>query len=218
MGMPSAREKFTVKVISWNLLRLTGAAVEDVAALVRCEQPDLLLMQEATDTMDASPLLVGGYSGASPPPSEFTGSRHGALSRSRIIRSCRYPFLADAGYGYPRGSRNCSGLGMSPMPTSIYRMGSCSIACSYCRSLPLLKALRPVIGDHDAVGPTQLKAGFRDVGPREPTLVARNIVPFRLDRCLVRGLRCAAARTLARGPSDHCPVGSNEGGVTGDSL
>ena len=37
-----------MKVISWNLLRLTGAAVEDVAALIAREKPDLMLMQEAT--------------------------------------------------------------------------------------------------------------------------------------------------------------------------
>jgi exonuclease III len=34
-----------LKIISWNLLRLTGAAAEDVAALARHEKPDVLLMQ-----------------------------------------------------------------------------------------------------------------------------------------------------------------------------
>ncbi len=51
-----------------------------------------------------------------------------------------------------------------------------------------------------------LLPGFRDVGPREPTHVARNIVPVRLDRCLVRGLSCADARALERGASDHRPI------------
>jgi hypothetical protein len=37
-----------LKVISWNLLRLTGAGVEDVAALIEQHRPDLLLLQEAT--------------------------------------------------------------------------------------------------------------------------------------------------------------------------
>ncbi|HUH82972.1 MAG TPA: endonuclease/exonuclease/phosphatase family protein, partial [Stellaceae bacterium] len=36
-----------LKVISWNLLRVVGAPVEDVAALIKSERPDLLLMQEA---------------------------------------------------------------------------------------------------------------------------------------------------------------------------
>jgi endonuclease/exonuclease/phosphatase (EEP) superfamily protein YafD len=62
-----------------------------------------------------------------------------------------------------------------------------------------------VIGDYNAIGPTLLP-GFRDVGPRGSTHVARNILRFRLDRCLVRGLDCADARRLERGPSDHRPI------------
>ncbi len=37
----------TLKVISWNLLRLTGAGVEDVAALIQQHRPDLLLCPSA---------------------------------------------------------------------------------------------------------------------------------------------------------------------------
>ncbi|HEX3970455.1 MAG TPA: endonuclease/exonuclease/phosphatase family protein, partial [Stellaceae bacterium] len=62
-----------------------------------------------------------------------------------------------------------------------------------------------VIGDYNAVGPTII-SGFKDVGPREPTIRAADILPFRLDRCLIRGLHCAEVRTLARGPSDHHPI------------
>ena len=36
----------TLKVISWNLLRLTGAGVEDVAALIQQHRPDLLLFRQ----------------------------------------------------------------------------------------------------------------------------------------------------------------------------
>ena len=50
-----------MKIISWNLLRLTGAAVEDVGALARHEKPDVLLMQEATKEMEELPLLLGGH-------------------------------------------------------------------------------------------------------------------------------------------------------------
>jgi len=49
------------EVISWNLLRLTGAGVEDVAALVKRHHPDLLFVQEATEEMADLPALVGGY-------------------------------------------------------------------------------------------------------------------------------------------------------------
>ena len=50
-----------MKVVSWNLLRLTGAAVEDVATLINVQKPDILLMQEATQHIEALPSLVGGH-------------------------------------------------------------------------------------------------------------------------------------------------------------
>ena len=49
-----------VKLISWNLLRLTGASPGDVVRLIRREDPDLLLMQEATREMDGLTNHVGG--------------------------------------------------------------------------------------------------------------------------------------------------------------
>ncbi|HEY1412450.1 MAG TPA: endonuclease/exonuclease/phosphatase family protein, partial [Rhodopila sp.] len=49
-----------IKLISWNLLRLTGASLDDVVRLVRREDPDLLLMQEATQEMDGLTRIVGG--------------------------------------------------------------------------------------------------------------------------------------------------------------
>src|SRR5262249_39102245 len=62
-----------------------------------------------------------------------------------------------------------------------------------------------IIGDFNIVGPVLLP-GFHDVGPREPTHFASNVVPFRLDRCLVHGLACRSADALAFGPSDHRPI------------
>ena len=50
----------TLKVISWNLLRLTGAGVQDVAALIEQHRPDLLLLQEATEQLSVLPARVGG--------------------------------------------------------------------------------------------------------------------------------------------------------------
>ena len=48
------------KIVSWNLLRLTGASLEDVVRLARREQPNLLLMQEATQRIDELPSRIGG--------------------------------------------------------------------------------------------------------------------------------------------------------------
>ena len=62
-----------LKVISWNLLRRTGATVQDVVALIRAEQPAILLMQEATVEMDMLPELVGGHYGRSPLPRRIHG-------------------------------------------------------------------------------------------------------------------------------------------------
>jgi endonuclease/exonuclease/phosphatase (EEP) superfamily protein YafD len=62
-----------------------------------------------------------------------------------------------------------------------------------------------IIGDCNLIGPAMLP-GFRDVGPRQPTHRAGALVPLRLDRCLVRGMRCEETAALARGMSDHRPI------------
>src|ERR1700760_1495296 len=50
-----------LRVVSWNLLRRTGARMEDVARLVKSTHPDLLLLQECTEDIAALPSLVGGH-------------------------------------------------------------------------------------------------------------------------------------------------------------
>ena len=62
-----------LRIISWNLLRLTGATLEDVAALVRRHRPDILLMQEATRDIDALPGQVGGFYARAPLPGRIHG-------------------------------------------------------------------------------------------------------------------------------------------------
>jgi endonuclease/exonuclease/phosphatase family metal-dependent hydrolase len=62
-----------------------------------------------------------------------------------------------------------------------------------------------ILGDFNLVGPTFLP-GFRDVGPREPTHIAGDMMPLRIDRCLARGLDCFSAGALDRGASDHRPI------------
>jgi len=62
-----------------------------------------------------------------------------------------------------------------------------------------------VVGDYNLIGPALLP-GFRDVGPREPTHVAGDMVPLRIDRCLIRGVACLGARALLKEASDHRPI------------
>ncbi len=193
-----------MKVISWNLLRKTGAAVGDVADLVRLHHPDLLLMQEATLEMEVLPSLVGGHFYRVPLPRRI----HGLAAWSP------HPLLPPQALPLP----------VSPMPggvpprvAQLIRIGDITFANVHLshgqflnrwqlrRIARTVEGPAAVIGDYNAVGPTLLP-GFRDVGPREHTHVASNVIPVRLDRCLVRGLHCADAQTLARGRSDHRPI------------
>jgi endonuclease/exonuclease/phosphatase (EEP) superfamily protein YafD len=193
-----------VKVISWNLLRLIGAAVEDVASLIQREKPDLLLLQEATKAMDALPLLAHGHYWREPSPGRIHGLA--AWSPQPLMDSQVLPLP----YSRMPGR-------VPPRVAQLFRIGDITFAnvhLSHGQLLNRRQLLRiaktlegpaAVIGDYNAVGPTLL-SGFKDVGPREPTIRASDIVPFRLDRCLVRGLRCADTRTLDRGASDHHPI------------
>jgi endonuclease/exonuclease/phosphatase family metal-dependent hydrolase len=193
-----------LKVISWNLLRVVGAAVEDVSQLVRTERPDLLLMQEATDAMERLPVHVGGNFHWEPLP----GRIHGLAAWSP------HPLPEPEALALPV-SRIPGAV--PPRIAQIIRLGEITIANVHLSHGQLLNRWQllhvaravdgptAVIGDYNVIGPTLLP-GFRDVGPREPTHVASNLVPVRLDRCLVRGLRCAEARALARGRSDHRPI------------
>ena len=193
-----------MKVISWNLLRQTGAAVEDIAALIRREQPDLLLMQEATEEIEALPDRAGGHFHWEPLP----GRIHGLAAWS--------PHPLPPPQVLPLPVSRMPGR-LPPRFAQIHRLGNLTVANVHLshgqllnrrqllRIVRTLEGPAAVIGDYNAVGPTPLP-GFKDVGPREATLVAQNVLRFRLDRCLIRGMDCAKARVLERGPSDHRPI------------
>jgi endonuclease/exonuclease/phosphatase family metal-dependent hydrolase len=69
----------------------------------------------------------------------------------------------------------------------------------------VLEGPAAIIGDFNAVGAIPLP-GFRDIGPRRRTHRAGNVVALRLDRCMGRGLACAASDVLEKGASDHHPM------------
>ena len=65
---PTLAARADTVIISWNLLRTTGASIDDVIRLIRDEQPDLLLMQEATMEIDRLADRIGGHYARSPLP------------------------------------------------------------------------------------------------------------------------------------------------------
>lgn len=194
-----------VRIISWNLLRLEGAAVGDVAALLERERPDVLLMQEATQHLDTLPQRVPGHYHRLPWP----GRIHGLAIWSR------HHFTAPQVLPLP-ASRLPGRL--PRRRTQIVQVGDITFANVHLSHGQLLNrrqlmriaaALRgrpsAIIGDYNAIGPS-LIPGFADVGPREPTHFGGDVVPFRLDRCLAHRLTCTFTSTLDFGPSDHRPI------------
>jgi endonuclease/exonuclease/phosphatase (EEP) superfamily protein YafD len=203
-----------LKVISWNLLRLTGAAVEDVAALVERERPDLLLMQEATEEIETLPRLVGGHFHWEPLPSRIHGLAAWSPHPLPPPQSLPLPVSSLPGR-VPRRIAQLIRIGHITVANVHLSHGQLLNRRQLLRIASTLDGPAAVIGDYNAVGPIMLP-GFRDVGPREPTHIASNVLPFRLDRCLVRGLHCADARALDRGPSDHRPIALELAAATGD--
>jgi endonuclease/exonuclease/phosphatase family metal-dependent hydrolase len=194
-----------VKVVSWNLLRLKGAAVEDVADLATREKPDILLMQEATVHMEKLPTLLGGYFHRL----SWLGRIHGLAvwSPHRFGRPRALSLPASRLPGrLPRRRAQIVQVGDIHFANVHLSHGQLLNRRQLARIATALRG-KPsaIIGDYNVVGPVILP-GFADVGPREPTHYASNVVPFRLDRCLVHGLACRAADALAFGPSDHRPI------------
>ncbi len=190
-----------IKIVSWNLLRLTGASLDDVVRLIRREDPDLMLMQEATEAMDGLTARVGGFYRRSPLP----GRIHGLAVWSPL------PFPAEpAVLPLQNGAmfnRVCQIVDFGAITVANVHLSHGQILNRrqlrrIAKALPFRCA---VVGDYNLIGPALLP-GFRDVGPREPTHMAGDVVPLRIDRCLVRGVACLGARALLRETSDHRPI------------
>ncbi len=193
-----------LRVISWNLLRLVGAGVADVAALIRQHRPDLLLMQEATADIAALTDHVGGHLLREPMAGRVYGlaawSPH-PLAPSRVLA---LPVSKMPGRVPPRLAQIVEFGGISFANVHLSH-GQLLNRRQLLRIVQSLEGPSAIIGDYNAVGPIVL-SGYRDVGPQQRTHQARNIIPFRLDRCMARGLHCAASIVLDRGPSDHHPI------------
>lgn len=190
-----------MKIISWNLLREVGATVADVVDLVHRERPDLLLMQEVTRPFDALCDRIGGCYAWAPQP----GRIHGLAMWSAAPWTTTPVFSALTPGAWVQRIGQIVTVG---------DVGIANVHLSHGqrlnrRQLREIAARLPpcaaVLGDYNLVGPALLR-GFRDVGPRWPTHRMGEIVPLRIDRCLVRGLVCEEARVLPRRRSDHRPI------------
>jgi endonuclease/exonuclease/phosphatase (EEP) superfamily protein YafD len=189
------------KLISWNLLRLTGASLDDVVRLIRREDPDLLLMQEVTREMDGLTSHVGGQYQRNLLP----GRVHGLAVWSPMPlpkRPVVLPLQAGAMF-----NRICQIVELDSIAIANVHLSHGQILNR--RQLRRIAKVLPfraaVLGDYNLIGPALLP-GFRDVGPREPTHIAGDMVPLRIDRCLIRGVACLGARALLKEASDHRPI------------
>lgn len=190
-----------LKIISWNLLRRTGATVQDVVALIRAEQPDILLMQEATVEMDMLPELVGGHYGRSPLPGRIHGvACWSAIPFLRPPRACTIP----SGMLVKRHAQIIEYAGFSLANVHLSH-GQVLNRRQLRRIATMLSAPCAILGDFNLVGPTLLP-GFADVGPKAPTHRMVDVLPIRIDRCLVEGMDCLGARVLPIFASDHRPI------------
>lgn len=189
------------KIVSWNLLHRGGASRDDIAEIVDRERPDLLLLQEATAATAAFLATMGGTYVDNAVP----GAAHHlaawspqALHRPSAILALQPGIVV---------RRRCLVLAFEDFSVANVHLSHGQLLNR--RQLRRIAANLPhcaaIMGDCNLIGPAMLP-GFRDVGPRKPTHKAGAIVPLRLDRCLVRGLRCDESAVLARGHSDHRPI------------
>ncbi len=190
-----------MKIVSWNLLRTIGASLDDVLRLIERQQPELLLMQEATREIDALPTRLGGHYWRAPLPGRIHGlgiwSPRAGLHPPTVLR-------------LPTGAmvdRVCQILQLPDFAVANVHLshGQMLNRRQLGRIAKALPAHAAVLGDFNLVGPTLMR-GFRDVGPREKTHRSLDLLPLRLDRCMVRGMICSGAEALHRHTSDHRPI------------
>ena len=190
-----------LKIVSWNLLRTVGATLDDIVRLVRQEQPSLLLMQEATKRIDELPKHLGGGSyGRVLQPGRIHGLAYwspDALPDARVIDLQRGAMFQRVCQVVDLGAFSAANVHLSH--------GQLLNRRQLRRIADALPDRAAVLGDYNLVGPALLP-GFRDVGPREHTHRAAEMVPLRIDRCLIRGLVCGSVQALHRSGSDHRPI------------
>ncbi len=190
-----------MKIISWNLLHRRGAGIAQLETLIARHAPDLLLMQEATASIDNLAKAAGGHVerialpgrlhglaawSATPWPSPGISLKlqRGIIFR-RVAQIITLPELTVANVHLSHGQL-----------LNRYQLHQIATV------LPKHAA---ILGDCNLVG-TPALAGFTDAGPRRPTHKSARLIPLRLDRCFIKGLRCLSAQALDYDISDHKPI------------
>lgn len=190
-----------MKIVSWNLLRRHGASADEVARLIRYERPAALFMQEATYEIDRLPLLLGGGYARAPLPGRIHGL---AVWTQAPLASPPLVLTLPAGRIV---SRVCQIVDLGPFKVANVHLSHGQLLNR--RQLRRIAAALPeraaIVGDFNLVGPVLLE-GFHDAGPRRATHMMGQVLPLRLDRCLVRGLTCRDTAVLERQTSDHRPI------------
>jgi endonuclease/exonuclease/phosphatase family metal-dependent hydrolase len=199
-----------MRVVSWNLLHTRGAGLDDVLSLVDTYAPDLLLLQEATLVIDGLEKSGGTYLRRLMP-----GRSNGLAAWSphgfRHVDTLNLPpgLKWDLRPPWSPSGRTRIALILEFAGLQIANVHLDHGQRSNRRQLRHIVAAHPgvdlILGDFNTAGPARL-AGFSDVGPRSVTHMAKGILPFRLDRCLARGVAVVTARALQSGRSDHRPI------------
>jgi len=189
------------KIVSWNLLHRAGASRDDIAKIIDQEQPDLLLLQEATAATAAFLAEMGGTYVDNAAPG---AAHHLAAWSPQTLRALPAILALQPGIVV---RRRCLVLAFDDFSVANVHLshGQMLNRRQLRRIAVNLPRCAAIVGDCNLVGPALLP-GFRDVGPRLPTHKAGALVPLRLDRCLVRGMRCEESAALPRGNSDHRPI------------
>lgn len=189
-----------IKVISWNLWHRGGAMLDDLAALIEAERPDLLFVQEAKQMLQGLDQMVGGHVHWQPMQRRVYGLAAWSPNPMLDLHSIPLPISPFPIRVPPRLAQvvNLDGITFANVHLShgqvLNRRQLLTVAHA-------TTGRTVIIGDCNAVGHIWLP-DFDEVGP----VAATHKLRTRLDRCLVRNLACLKARVLDRGPSDHHPI------------
>jgi endonuclease/exonuclease/phosphatase (EEP) superfamily protein YafD len=198
--------KILMRVVSWNVLRPNGASAADIARLVERENPDLLLLQEAMPHHDELQKLLGGYYIREAHPQSRFG--HGLVAWSPVPLPI-YRLVQLPGNNRPT---------KEPRIALVLDYHAFSVACLHLSHGQILVRQQfrtlsqaidgplAVLGDFNVIGPITLNAAWSDKGPWAFTHMAYRFGPLRLDRCLVREVKCIKAKALPWAESDHRPI------------